>query len=368
MIWIDKQEPLDRAIERLRSERVIAVDTEADSLHSYFDKVCLVQISANGDDLVVDPLSGINLSRFGEVLANPEITKVLHGADYDLRIMNRDFGFTIANLIDTSVCAQLLGYEAFGLAALLERHFGVTVNKAHQRADWAMRPLPKDMLDYASLDTHYLIALAAKLREELDALGRWEWALEEFSRLEAVRFRENDDPEPWRKMKNLGKLDRRSLAIVRALVAWRDSLARAADRPPFKIIGNEPILEIARAKPETSADLSKVKGMSRYHFDRYGREIMRLIREAMAIPEEELPERNETKPWIRDREIDSKVERMKKVRDRVAKELKVDPAVLAPRHVLAAIATAGDLEEVPAMRNWQKRVLGDQLLAGLKKG
>ncbi len=367
MIWIEKQQPLEEAVQRMAAQPVIAVDTEADSLHSYFDKVCLVQVSADGDDFVVDPLSGISLAPFGEVLANPAIMKILHGADYDLRIMNRDFGFTIANLIDTSVAAQLLGYEAFGLGALLERHFGVKVNKAHQRADWAMRPLTAEMLEYAALDTHYLVALAEKLREELVALGRWEWALEEFSRLEAIRFRENGDPEPWRKMKNLGNLDRRSLAIVRDLHAWRDGLARKADRPPFKIIGNEQIIEIARARPATTPELSKVKGMSRYHLERHGRALLAIVKRGVAIPEEELPEKNEARPWIRDRELESRIDRMKKVRDRMARELKIDPAMLAPRHVLIAIATAGALDDVAAMRNWQKRLIGDQLLAALKK-
>lgn len=367
MIWIDKQQPLESAMERIAKQPQIAVDTEADSLHSYFDKVCLVQITADGDDFVVDPLSGISLAHFGEVLANPAITKILHGADYDLRIMNRDFGFTISNLVDTSVAAQLLGYDAFGLGALLERHFGVKVNKAHQRADWAMRPLTPEMLEYAALDTHYLVALAAKLREELEALGRWDWALEEFSRLEAVRFKENGDAEPWRKMKNLGTLDRRSLAIVRELHAWRDGLARKADRPPFKILGNDQILETAKAKPATIQELAKVKGMPRFHVDRNGKQLLAVVRKAMEIPDEELPEKNDTKPWIRDREIETRIDRMKKVRDRAAKELKIDPAVLAPRHVLAAIATSGTLDDVPAMRNWQKRVIGEQLLAALKK-
>jgi ribonuclease D len=367
MIWIDKQEPFDSAIARLAVQPVIAVDTEADSLHSYFDKVCLVQISAGDEDLVIDPLSGINLSKFGDVLADPAITKILHGADYDLRIMNRDFGFAIANLIDTSVCAQLLGYEAFGLAALLERHFGVKLNKAHQRADWAMRPLPPEMLAYAALDTRYLVALADKLREELRALERWEWALEEFSRLEQIRFRENDEPEPWRRMKNLGTLDRRSLAIVRGLHEWRDSLARAADRPPFKIIGTEPILEIARAKPATAADLAKVKGIPRYHLDRYRRELLRIVTDAMQLPEDELPSKNDAKPWIRDKDLERKIDRMKKVRDGIARELKIDPAILAPRHVLSAIATSGDLDQAPTMRQWQKQVVGQALLAALKK-
>lgn len=365
MKWIDQQPDLDEAMQRVGAHGVIAVDTEADSLHSYFDKVCLIQISVDAD-FIVDPLAEIDLRRFGEILADRSITKILHGADYDLRIMNRDFGFTIANLIDTSVCAQLLGYEAFGLAALLERHFGVKLNKVHQRADWSMRPLPADMLQYAALDTHYLIALADKLRDELVALGRWEWALEEFSRLEAIRFRENDDPEPWRRLKNLGNLDRRSLAVIRDLHAWRDALAREADRPPFKVIGNDALLDIAREKPQSRDDLQKIKSLSRYHFDRFGRELLSIVKRAMTIPEADLPERNEPKAWIRDRQLDSRVNRMKAVRDAMAKELKIDPAILAPRHVLVAIAASGTLDDAGAMREWQKKVLGPRLLAVLQ--
>jgi ribonuclease D len=365
MKWIDKQEPLDQATKAIGSHGVIAVDTEADSLHSYFDKVCLIQISTGEENYVVDPLARVDLARFGEILADKSITKILHGADYDLRILNRDFGYTIANLIDTSVAAQLLGYEAFGLAALLEKHFGVKLNKVHQRADWSMRPLPPDMLEYAALDTHYLIALAEKLRDELTALGRWEWALEEFSRLEAIRFKESEEPEPWRKLKNLGNLERRSLAIVRDLHAWRDALARQADKPPFKIIGNDALIDVAREKPETRDDLAKIKSVSRYHADRYGRELLRIVRGAMQIDEAALPEKNEPRAWIRDRQLDARVNRMKTARDRMAKELKIDPAILAPRHVLIAVATSGNLDEAGAMREWQKKVLGPALLDAL---
>jgi ribonuclease D len=366
MKWIAAQAPFDEAMARMATNAIIAVDTEADSLHSYFDKVCLIQMSAAGEDLVIDPLSGIKLEPFGGLLADASITKVLHGGDYDLRILNRDFGFVVANLIDTSICAQILGYEAFGLAALLERHFGVKLNKVHQRADWAMRPLPPDMLEYAALDTHYLIDLAAKLREELEALGRWDWAVEEFARLENVRYEKNEDPEPWRKMKNLGNLDRRSLAILRDLHAWRDGLARKGDRPPFKVMGNEQLIEITKIRPATVADLSKIKGMTRYVVDRYGRDLVAIVRAAMAIAEEDLPEKSEAKTWQRDRELESRIERMKKVRDRVAAELKIDRAVLAPRHILSAVAASGSYD-VPAMREWQKKVLGDAMLGVLKK-
>ena len=366
MTWIDRQDTLDEALERAGSHGQIAVDTEADSLHSYFDKVCLIQISLPDEDLVVDPLARVDLTRFGEILADPAVTKVFHGGDYDLRIMHRDFGFTVSNLIDTSICAQLLGYEGLGLAALLDRHFGVKLNKVHQRADWSMRPLTADMLAYASMDTHYLGELAAKLREELTLLGRWEWAVEEFARLENVRYRESEDEaETWRKMKNLGSLDRRGLAIVRDLHQWRDALARKADRPPFKVLGNDTMVDIAKEKPATLRDLAALRSVARYHSDRYGRELAAIVKRAMEIPEAELPERNEPKAWIRDKQLENRINRLKDVRDRYARELKIDPSVLSARHILAAIATSGTLD-VPNMREWQKQVMGEELMRVLQ--
>jgi ribonuclease D len=367
MNWIEEQPSLDDALARIGAQPQIAVDTEADSLHSYFDKVCLIQISIPNEDFIIDPLQRIDLKRFGEILADANVLKVFHGGDYDLRIMNRDFGFTVHHLIDTSVAAQLLGYEAIGLAALLDRHFGVKVNKAHQRADWSMRPLPPDMLAYAAMDTHYLIALAAKLREELEALGRWPWALEEFARLENVRYRDTseDDGEPWRKMKNIGNLDRRSLAVLRDLHQWRDALARKADRPPFKIIGNETLIEIAKTKPANARDLPKTPTLSRYHSERFGRDLVRIVQRGLELAEAELPEKNEPRPWIRDKALEARIERLKRVRDQFAKDLKIDPAVLGARHILSAIATSGTLD-VPNMREWQKGVMGKALLAAIE--
>ena len=368
MIWIDTQDAFDAAMKRVASHSSVGVDTEADSLHSYFDKVCLIQISIPGEDLVIDPLRKIDLAAFGAILADPRITKILHGADYDLRILNRDFGFTIANVIDTMICAQFLGYEAIGLAALLERYFTITVDKTHQRADWAMRPLPRSMLEYAASDTRNLVALADKMREELIAAGRWEWANEEFARLESIRFAEKDvsDGEGFRRLKGIAAFDRRSLAIARALYDWRDGLARSADRPPFKIFGNDIIIEVARAKAATPDALKDVKALVPAHRRRYEREILRRVREAMALPEEALPERSEGRQWMRDKALETRVSKLKDIRDKKAKELKIDPGVLAPRHVLAAIAAAGNLDEVPAMRDWQKRVLGADLMKAIR--
>lgn len=364
MKWIDSQSTFDVAMEHVAAQTTIAVDTEADSLHSYFDKVCLIQISAGGEDYIIDPLRRIDLAAFGRVLADANVTKILHGADYDLRILNRDFGFVMANLVDTMICAQLLGYEQFGLAALIERHFGFKVDKAHQRADWAMRPLPPDMLDYAANDTRHLRELEAKLRGELEALGRVEWAREEFARLEAIRFREKDEdePEPFRRLKGINAFDRRSLAIARALYEWRDQLARKADRPPFKIIGNDVLIELAKTKAASQQALDGIKILSQYHRNRYGRELLRIVREALALPESELPEKAEPRPWIRDKDLEARINRMKNARDKIAKELKIDPSVLAPRHILTAVAATGSLDDVPAMREWQRKVVGTALL------
>ena len=374
MIFIDTQQDFDAAMGRVAAQPVVALDTEADSLHSYFDKVCLIQMSIPGEDMIIDPLCKFDLAKFGEILADRGITKILHGADYDLRILNRDFGFTIANLVDTMICSQLLGYEAFGLAALLDRHFGFKVDKKHQRADWAMRPLPPDMLEYAATDTRHLIALAARLRDELTALGRWEWAVEEFGRQEQIRFNEKDgDEEPFRRLKGLGALDRRSLAVVRGLYDFRDGLAREADRPPFKIFGNDLIFELARVKPTSAQEFNSIKGVSGYHRGRFGKDIVRLVKEAMSIPDDELPEKSESKTWLRDREMETRIDRMKKARDKIAKELKVDASVLAPRHVLVSVAEAqpqepADLDRVPIMRNWQKALLGQALIDALSSG
>ncbi|MEO8215761.1 MAG: ribonuclease D [Acidobacteriota bacterium] len=373
MKWIDEQASLETALKVIARSPQIAVDTEADSLHSYFDKVCLIQISDDRDDYIVDPLGKIELSSFGQILADSSRTKIFHGADYDLRILQRDFGFRVVNLVDTMICAQLAGYEAVGLAALLKRHFDLDVDKSHQRADWAMRPLSEKMILYAALDTHYLIELAGIMREQLLSLGRWEWALEEFSRLEQIRFRESEPAdEGWRKIKGLAKLERVNLAVLSRLHQWRDERARELDRPPFKVIGNEAMMEIARTLPATREELARIKGVSGYHMARNGAEILTRVREAAASPQSSWPEKSQPKEWIRDRALEKRTEKLKKVRDRIAAELKIDASILAPRHVLTAIASmqpadSDELSSIPALRQWQREVAGSSFVDALKE-
>ncbi len=367
MKWIADQESLNAALARIEATTEFAIDTEADSLHSYFDKVCLIQITADGEDFVIDPLAKIDLAPLGPLFADRSIRKVLHGADYDLRILNRDFGFELHNLTDTMICAQLLGYEAIGLAALLQRHFGLAVDKSHQRADWAQRPLGPELLAYAANDTHHLIELAAILRRELEALGRWEWALEEFERLESIRFAPSSDEEAWRKVKGSAKLERRPLAAVKRLHKWRDGIAQELDRPPFKVLNNEAIVEVATQLPLTSDALARIKGLASWHVRKWGRELLAITEEVAGLPEEELPEKVAAKPWLRDREQERIIDSLKRTRDRIAAELRIDAAILAPKHILAAVAEldpseASELDSVSAMRQWQKGILGEALL------
>jgi ribonuclease D len=371
MRWVDDERSLGEAMDAARQQTLLAVDTEADSLHSYFDKVCLIQLTAGGEDYVIDPLARLDLAPLGEILADDSITKVLHGADYDIRILNRDFGFTVTNLIDTMICSQLLGLEAIGLAALLKRYFDIDADKKHQKADWAQRPLPREMLEYAARDTHYLARIAEYLRGELETLGRWEWAAEEFIRLETLRYREPDDAsEAFRKIKGASKLGRRSLGALANLAAWRDGEARRLDRPLFKVMMNETLVAIATALPESADELKKIRGMSREQIGRRGDAILAAVRGARETDESGLPPLGETRQWKRDREVERRIDRLKVVRDEAAAALRIDPGVLAPRHVLTAIATErpksiDDLDGIPALRLWQKRLVGERLLAAL---
>ncbi|MDX1389431.1 MAG: ribonuclease D, partial [Acidobacteriota bacterium] len=227
--WIEQTTGLVAAVREVGAGP-LALDTEADSYHRYHDKVCLVQLSFGGRDVLVDPLAGVDLAVLSEVLENRRIPKILHGADYDLRILGRDFGLSFRGVFDTMIAARLVGERAFGLASLVERHLGVRLDKTHQLADWSQRPLPDELVLYAVSDTRFLPPLAERLEARLEELGRVSWAAEEFRHLEKVRWSgEPPDGEAFRRIKRSASLDRRGLAIVRELYHWRDGRARARD-------------------------------------------------------------------------------------------------------------------------------------------
>ncbi|MDX1583744.1 MAG: ribonuclease D [Thermoanaerobaculia bacterium] len=370
MIWIERQDDLNAELKRVGKEDEIAIDTEADSFHSYFDKVCLIQLTAGERDVLIDPLAAIDIAPLGRILEDRSVSKVLHGADYDVRILGRDFDIQIRNLVDTMICAQLLGEPAVGLASLLKKYFGVELDKAHQRADWSRRPLPDPMREYAVEDTRHLLQLAALLRKKLEEKGRWAWALEEFERLEGVRWSSSDDGEGWRKLKKAGRLERRELEILRRLYEWRDHEARRRDVPTFRVISNDALLSIAKESPARRSELGKIRGVSPGLLRRYGSDLLGAVEAGLATPEEKLPEKKIVKPWKRDRRIERIVDKLRRSRNDISRELEIDASVLAPKHLLTAIAdrkpeTLEDLEEIEAMRKWQIEVAGREFISAL---
>jgi ribonuclease D len=248
-------------VERLRGERVIALDTESNSFHVYRERVCLLQISTRAADYVVDPLA-VDPAPLAEVLCDGRET-VLHGADYDVRCLRRQYGWRLPRLFDTMAAARRLGRRGLGLSALVEEHFGVRLSKTHQRADWGRRPLPVEQLAYAALDTHYLLPLHELLAGELSGRGALEEARREFDRIAAAEFRERVfDVEGWRRLKGARELDPRGRSVLRALWIAREEQARALDRPPFKVLAEQAMVELARTRPASDEALAKVPGVT----------------------------------------------------------------------------------------------------------
>jgi ribonuclease D len=280
-ILVADRTSLDRLVQDLRSELVTALDTESNSFHAYRERVCLLQISTPAADYVVDPLA-VDVRSLGEVLCDGRET-VLHGADYDVRCLKREYGWRLPRIFDTMAASRRLGHAALGLSALVETHFGVRLSKAFQRSDWGQRPLTPEQIAYAALDTHYLLPLHARLAAALDASGSLEPARQEFARIAAVEPRERVfDPEGWRRIKGSRELDTVGAAVLRALFLAREERARACDRPPFKVLGDQAMLELARTRPKTPGALGQVRGVTPSVMRRMGDAIVRAIESAEA--------------------------------------------------------------------------------------
>lgn len=365
-ILVASQEAFDAVIARLARAPRVALDTEAASFHRYVDRVYLVQLSSDSETAVVDPLALDALDALGAVLRDPHTEIVLHDADYDLRILDRDYGFRARRLFDTRLAAQLAGEPSVGLATLLETHFGVRVNKKFQRADWSRRPLSAEMIEYAADDTRHLLALRDHLARRLDQLGRTAWAQEEFLRLEDVRWTgltESDD-EGCLRIKGAKALRPRALAILRALHQWREATAQRLDRAPFRVLGNAALLGIARAAPLDAKQLQNVGDLPATLARRHGRELLEAVREGLGVPESELPRIKRARRPHLDPGYDERLERLKMLRNERAAAVALDPGLVCPNGTLQAIAriipkTAADLDGIEELRRWQRDVVGD---------
>ena len=373
VLLIQRQDDLDRLVSRLSKEPLVAVDTEAASFHRFVDRVYLLQLSSRSETAVVDPLAVTNLNSLGELLADPQIETVFHDADYDLRLLEKQYGFRAQNLFDTRIAAQLLNEPGVGLAALLEKYLGVHLDKRFQRADWSARPLTPEMLDYAAADTRYLPALRDRLRARLDELGRLDWALEEFEILGSAPRLVSEPEEPgYLRMKGAKALKGRSLAILRELFLWRENLARRSDRAAFRILNNEPMLAMAKSPPRDAAALRGVRGLSSDQVERRGKDILEAVQRGLQLPESELPRVERRPRYQPDAAFEARLERLKAARNALAQRYDLPPGVLCSNGVLEAIArvnpaTLQQLGEIRELRRWQLREIGSGLLTALQQ-
>jgi len=349
---IDTEQKLADFLPRLQSATWVAVDTEADSLHAYPEKVCLIQISTTDGDVLVDPLAGVNLDPLLDALSGHEL--IMHGADYDLRLLLKHHEFVPSAIFDTMLAARLLGEKQFGYSSLVEKFLGVKLEKGPQKANWAIRPLTERMETYARNDTHYLRALEDKLRAELSAKGRLKWHQESCARLieECTHPKSVDEDAVWR-IKGSHVLGRPGLAVLREIWKWREEEAVAANRPPFFVLSHETVVDIAAAAgTERPYESLLPKNMS----DRRRSGLMKAVARGRGIPNDKLPrilEHKGHRPTEAERKRFVELEARRNER---AGELGIDPTLIASRSTLSELAR--DWQKASAdLMNWQRDLL-----------
>jgi ribonuclease D len=369
--YLDQSSEVARFLDQVSDVTELALDTEGASFHRFLDRIYLLQLSTRERSAIIDPLPIGTPQKLGDLLQDPKVEVVFHDADYDLRLLHQDYGWHVTKIFDTRVAAQLLGIKSFGLAALLEQYFDVKLDKKHQRADWSMRPLTHDMLEYAAQDTRFLLQLRDQMKAALERRGRWHWAEEEFQRLEGTRWEAEESMEGFLRLKGARDLTRRELAVLREVANWRDTVAAQLDRATFRVMGNEVLFELARRAPRSVSELSAIKGMPRGMIDRGGGDIVASVRRGMEAPEADLPRFPRGQRWNKDRDFDDRVGRLKSVRDEAATRLELDPGVLCSRERLENVARSGaktvtDLATVPDLRRWQIEEMGEGFVQALR--
>jgi ribonuclease D len=383
-IWVDTSAGFRAMLAHLRGESALAVDTESNSLYAYTEQVCLIQISVPGTDYLVDPLALGDLSGLGPILADPAVLKVLHGAEYDLVVLRRDFGFTLDHLFDTMWASRILGWPAHGLAALLKTHFGVSLNKRYQRANWGLRPLPPEQLDYARLDTHYLLALYDIQASELERTGRWPQARYRFKKLSQARYEQKGfDPEGFWRLPAVRDLDDVGRGVLRELYLYREDRAQSENRPPFKVISNKVLVALGERRPQDAKALGQEKGISPRMVRRYGDGILAAIRRGMQEPlgwRERPRPANGSKRSADGRPngrpsaaCQARFEALRTWRNSTAEARGVEPDIVFTNHALWSVACSNprsraDLARNGALAPWQIEEFGDDLLKVVRDG
>lgn len=370
--WVRTPEELGVLADRLRGAQAVGLDTESDSLHSFPEKVCLVQVSEeSGAVSLVDPLALGDLSPLAPICADPSIVKIFHGASYDLASMKRSFGFGFASLFDTMIAAQFLGLPELGLASLLEQFFRILPGPSRQKDDWAERPLNPEQEFYAAEDVRHLIPLREQLLQELRRRGRETWVDEECQALAAMPAAQRIfDPEDYIRLKGARRLDGRGLAVLRELYVAREAWAHEAGRPPFKVLGNESLIRLAGERPPARGSLRKIPGCSTKVVQRYADSILTAIARGTAIPEAELPRYAQARKPRVPPAVQRRIEALTRWRAEAAERLGLDHGLLLPRRLVERLAeeAPGSVEalcRIEAFRRWRAEAFGQEILAVL---
>jgi ribonuclease D len=361
---------LEELVRDLSHETIVAVDTESNSLYAYQEQVCLIQFSTQDMDYLVDPLSLEDLSPLARIFSDPQIEKVFHAAEYDLICLQRDFGFKTENLFDTMVAASVLGKDEVGLGSILKNEFGVSMDKRFQRANWGQRPLPQHLLDYAMLDTRYLIPLRERLRAELEQSGRWPMAKEDFRRLSLLNNGEQEhgrnhsrkiEEACWR-ISGVNELNPRQAAVLQELCKYRDHVARRLNRPLFKVMSDSTLQAIASACPTTTNELRRLPGMSRGQMQRHGSAVLQVVQRGLQAP----PITPTRSPRPEEKFL-CRLENLRLWRKHTARDMGVKSDVILSRDLLLEIAERNprkwdELAEILKDVPWRLENFGDQIL------
>ncbi len=356
---VSNERDLSSLVDHLLKEQTVAIDTESNSFFGYPEKVCLIQIATDSETWIIDPLSISNMNPLGKLLESQKVQKIIHAAENDLRVIDRDWKFNVRNIFDTSIAGKFCGYERTGLDVVLERTIGIVIekNKKLQRANWGLRPLPTEALNYAETDVVYLVKLRDGLITKLQDLGRVDWVKEEFRRIEHVRYTPPAPPEvAFFSMKGSHALGPKELSVLKTLYEFRDLQARKRDIPPFKIMSNEVLLHLSK-NPYVPFD--KISGLSRKLSQQFLRQLKNRINDGLkgdGIPRPIQAKRDKKIGVV---EYAARFKELKKWREHIGKKLNLDPPLIWPTNSLNQLARLPDsidreISESEDVRVWQK--------------
>jgi ribonuclease D len=365
-IWVDQPGKLNEMMQDIKQQPAVGLDTESNSLFAYQERVCLIQLSTPNQDYLVDTLALPDLSSLGELFASQQIQKVFHAAEYDLICLKRDYSFTFTNIFDTMIAARTLGYKQIGLAAMLQQVLGIDLDKRYQRANWGQRPLKPEMLEYARRDSHYMISLRDHLLTQLNDRHRLSMLQEDCDRLcRTAQPMPNHKVDIW-KVKGATDLKPRQLTNLQSLLELREKIARSEDKPPFKILSEQALLEVAQTQPRYLEELNLLPSMSRGQVQRFGKGLLMAVNNAKHAPI--VPRNLRQKP---DQKLLARKDILGDWRKQTGERLGVPSDVILPREMLLQIAeenprSLDDLEKIMSGTPFRFEAYGKEIISKLE--